>query len=121
MTLNNLARLLRQTSQPNEAEQLFQRAITTGNKILGADHPLTQRFKSNYARLLLDTHRVPEAHALAAAALAIHAATRAPNHRWTKDSARVTADALDALGRAAEAVTLRARFGIEREGVRSKN
>jgi hypothetical protein len=31
---------------------------------------------------------------------------------WTKDSACVTADALSALGRADEAATLRARYGL---------
>ena len=30
-----------------------------------------------------------------------------PNHAWTKDSARVTADALHALGRSEEAKVLR--------------
>jgi hypothetical protein len=34
---------------------------------------------------------------LAEAALAIHAANSGPNHPWTVDAARVTADALDAL------------------------
>jgi hypothetical protein len=36
-----------------------------------------------------------------------------PQHPWTKDSARVTADALDALGRADEAKALRVRYGVE--------
>jgi hypothetical protein len=31
---------------------------------------------------------------------------------WTKDSARVTADALDALGRTEEAKALRERYGV---------
>jgi hypothetical protein len=34
------------------------------------------------------------------------------NHPWTKDSARVTAEALAALGRADEAAALRARYGL---------
>jgi len=38
-----------------------------------------------------------------------------PNHRHTKDSARVTAEALDALGRADQAAALRARYGVERD------
>ena len=33
-------------------------------------------------------------------------------HRWTKDSARVVADALDALGRVAEAAAIIARYGL---------
>lgn len=34
------------------------------------------------------------------------------DHAWTKDSARVTADALDALGRNDEAKALRERYGL---------
>jgi hypothetical protein len=34
------------------------------------------------------------------------------DHAWTKGSARVTADALDALGRAEEAKALREKYGI---------
>ena len=35
------------------------------------------------------------------------------DHDWTKDSARVTADALDALGRTEEAKGLRERYGVK--------
>ena len=34
------------------------------------------------------------------------------DNAWTKDSARVTADALDALGRTAEAKALRELYGV---------
>jgi hypothetical protein len=34
------------------------------------------------------------------------------DHAWTKDSARGTADALDALGRTEEAKALRERYGV---------
>ena len=33
-------------------------------------------------------------------------------HSWTQDSARVTADALDALGRTEEAKALREKYGV---------
>ncbi len=49
---------------------------------------------------------------LAESALATHARVNGPSHPWTKDSARVTADALEALGRADEAAALRARYGL---------
>src|SRR6516162_7418794 len=49
---------------------------------------------------------------IAQPALTAHEAASGPHHRWTKDSARVTADALDALDRHAEATALRARYGI---------
>jgi hypothetical protein len=34
------------------------------------------------------------------------------DHAWTKDRARVTADALDALGRTEEAKALREQYGL---------
>ena len=45
-------------------------------------------------------------------ALAIFEKALGPDHAQTKDSARVTADALDALGRAEEAKVLREKYGI---------
>jgi Tetratricopeptide repeat len=104
--------VLNQTGHANEAEPLFNRAIAIGEKILGTGHPLTQPYRSNYARLLLDTGRAAAALDLVQAALATHEATSGPNHLWTKDSARITADALGALGRAEEAAALRERYGI---------
>jgi hypothetical protein len=88
------------------------KAIAIGEKVLGRDHSLTQRYASHYARLLLDTRRAAEALTVAQAALATHEAVRGLSQPWTKDSARVTADALDALGRTEEAKVLRARYGV---------
>jgi tetratricopeptide (TPR) repeat protein len=112
-SLTNLARVLIQSGQPAEAAPLLERAITINEKLLGADNAGTQRAKSSYARLLLDTGHAADAYAAAATALAIHAAAIGPHHSWTKDSARVTTDALDALGRADEAAALREKYGIE--------
>jgi hypothetical protein len=91
----------------DEAEPPFLRAIAIGDKALGAEHPLTQRYQSHYARLLLTTSRAAEALQRGRAALAAHEGVNRSNHPWTKDSVRVTADALDALGRCAEAAALR--------------
>jgi Tetratricopeptide repeat len=79
---------------------------------VGLEHPLTQRSASHYARLLLDTGRSAKALPLAPSALATHETVSGPTHPRTMDSARVTADALDALGRADEAAALRARYGL---------
>jgi hypothetical protein len=49
------------------------------------------------------TGRAAEALRVGDAALATHERVNGPTHQWTKDSARVTADALAALGRAEEA------------------
>jgi len=97
-----------------DAEPLFQRAIAICQKVLGAGHGLTHRFQAHFARLLLDTGRAAEALAFAEAALAIQVASSGPNHRWTRDAATVTADALDELGRKDEAAVLRMRYSIER-------
>ncbi len=89
---------------------MFRRAIAIGEKALGRDHPLTQRYSSRFARLLCDNGQSAEALQLAQTALAVHEKASGPNHPWTQDSARVTADALDALGRADEAAA--ARYGL---------
>jgi hypothetical protein len=58
------------------------------------------------------TGRTQEALTIAQSALATHEAASGPNHSWTKDSASLTADALDALGRVDEANALRERYGL---------
>jgi tetratricopeptide (TPR) repeat protein len=110
-SLNNLAVLMSKSGRNQDAEPLFGRAISISEKILGFADPLTQRYRSHCARLFLDSGRPAEALAFAEAALAIHAANSGSNDSWTEYSAVVTADALDALGRAEEAAALRERYG----------
>jgi Tfp pilus assembly protein PilF len=110
--VSNLGRLLRDLGETDAAEPLFHRAIAVGSKALGPEHPLTQRYQSHYARLLLMTGRSEEGFRVAQAALATHARVNGPQHLWTKDSARIAADALDALSRAEEAKALREKHGI---------
>jgi hypothetical protein len=62
--------------------------------------------------LLLVTKHPVEALALGEVALAAHQKALGPSHDWTKDSARVMADALTALGRPDEAAALRERYGL---------
>ena len=50
--------------------------------------------------------------ALGDTALAAHDKLLGRHHVWTKESARVTADALDALGSTEEAKALRARYWL---------
>jgi hypothetical protein len=52
---------------------------------------------------------------LSETALAGHDKALGPNDPWTKDSARVTAEALDALGRAEDAGALRAHYALKTE------
>jgi hypothetical protein len=56
--------------------------------------------------------RATEALTLGETALTAHEKVLGPDHPLTKDSARVTADALDALGRTEEAKALREKYGI---------
>jgi hypothetical protein len=65
---------LNKAGHANDAEPLFHRAISIGEKALGRTHSLTQRYASHYARLLLDTARAAEALPVARAALATHEA-----------------------------------------------
>jgi hypothetical protein len=59
----------------------------------------------------MDGHST-EALALGDTALAACDKLLGRHRAWTKESARVTADALDALGRAEEAKALRERYGV---------
>ena len=111
-SINNLGELLRRVGDLAGARPLFERAIGIFEETLGFDHPHTNRVRCNLARLLLTARESTEALALAETALAAHEKTLRPDHSWTVDSARVTADALDALGRTEEAKTLRERYGV---------
>jgi tetratricopeptide (TPR) repeat protein len=110
--LNNLAALLQDQGDLAGARPLFERALAINQIALGPDHPNSNRGKCNLARLLLATGSPADALGFGQSALAAHASTLGSDHAWTKDSARVTADALDALGRADEATAMRARYGL---------
>src|SRR4029077_16352578 len=76
---------------------LYERALAIYEKALGPEHPNSNRARSNQARLLLMSRQPTEALSLGQTALAAHDKALGRNHTWTKGSARVTADALDAL------------------------
>ncbi len=114
-SLNNLALLLYSQGDYEGARPLYERALATYEKALGTEHPNTNRARRNFAHLLLASGNPGKALAFGEPALAAHEKLLGQNHSWTKDSATVTADALDALGRADEAAALRARFGLLRE------
>jgi tetratricopeptide (TPR) repeat protein len=112
-SLSNLALLLQNQGDFAGARPLYDRALAIREKALGPTHRDTKRTRSNLARLLLMTCRsTTEALALGEAALAAHDKVLGRDHVWTKDSARVTGDALDALGRTEEAKALRERYGV---------
>ena len=111
-SLNNLAALLYSQGDFAGARPLFERALAIYEKALGPEHPNTNRGRYNFACLLLADGNSGEALRYSEAALAAHEKVLGENHSWTKDAARVTADALAALGRVREAAALRARFSI---------
>jgi tetratricopeptide (TPR) repeat protein len=114
--LNNLAALLQDQGELARARPLYERALAIYQEALGPDHPDTNRGRRNLARLLVATGCPAEALGLGQTALAAHESALGPSDVWTKDSARVTADALDALGRADDATLMRQRYGLGREG-----
>jgi hypothetical protein len=76
------------------------------------EHPSTNRVRWGFGRLLLAKGEPTEALACSEAALAVHEKVLGENHSWTQESARITADALVALGRVEEAVALCKQYRI---------
>jgi tetratricopeptide (TPR) repeat protein len=115
-SLNDLANLLQAQGDLAGARQLHERALAIFEKVLGTEHPRTNLGRGNLARLHLTAGESSAALALGETALAAHDKVLGHNHPWIADSARVTADALDALDRADEAAALRARYGLAGDG-----
>jgi tetratricopeptide (TPR) repeat protein len=123
MSRHDLAEMLLDCGDLTKAQSLFERALSSLEKAFIPDkslqissHPNTDRARCNLSRLYLRVGRLAEALALARVALADHREVLGRDHAWTKDSARVTADALDALGRTDEAKALRERYGLAEHG-----
>ena len=111
-SLHNLGHLLRDQGDLAGARPLLERALAIRENAFGPEHPDANRARCNLSGLLLVTGQPTEALALGEIALAAHEKLLGRDHAWTKDSARVTADALDALGRTEEAKALRERYGV---------
>jgi tetratricopeptide repeat protein len=92
------------------------RALAIWEHTLGDEHRSTNLSRSNKARVLLATGDATDALVLAEIALTAHDKTLGRDHDLTKDSARITADALDALGRPEEAKALREQYGVAGQG-----
>jgi hypothetical protein len=100
------------TTEQKIIRALYKLALTTSEKIRGSEHPDTNRVRCHLSHLLLLIGVPTEALTLAETALANHDNVLGRDHVWTKESARVTSDALDALGRGGEAKALRERHGL---------
>ena len=110
--LNSFALLLEAQGDLAAAQARHERALTIYENVLGPEHLHTNCARDNLARLLLKTDDAGWALALAETALVAFEKILGPDHPWTKNSTRVTAEALEALGRAGEAAVLRGRFGL---------
>jgi tetratricopeptide (TPR) repeat protein len=98
-SLNNLASLLSDQGDYAGARPLYERALATYEKALGPERPPTNRGRCNLSHLWLLMGRPTEALTLGETAFTALDKVLGRDHKWTKDSARVTADALDALVR----------------------
>ena len=110
-TLNGLARVFQDSGDLPAARTLFERALTIYKKTLA--HPSTNIGRYLFAGLLLAEGNAVEALRESEAALPGLEKAFGKKNQWTKDAARITTDALDAVGRAEEAAALRARYGVE--------
>jgi hypothetical protein len=84
---------------------LFERSLTSSEKTLSPERPQRQPHSLEPASPIASQLVLGET------ALAAHDKALGSNHTWTKYSARVTADALDALGRTEEAKVLTKKYG----------
>jgi tetratricopeptide (TPR) repeat protein len=109
-SLSGLAGLLQAQGDLAGARPLFERALAIAEKVLGPKHPVTNRARLGFARLLVADGKAAKALVLSEAALAAREKALGENHPLLKDAIEITADALDALGRAEEAAALRARY-----------
>ena len=117
-SLSILADLLRDRGDFSGSRRCYERALTTFERI-SPEHPETNRVRCNFARLLVSAGSAAEALALGETALASHEKSFGKKHRWTRDSARSTADCLAALGRAEDARVLRNSYGCEPDAPRT--
>jgi tetratricopeptide (TPR) repeat protein len=108
----NLALLRQADGDLAGALTLFERALAINANNRAAYSSGTKPEIHDLALLALKVGRPTEAFTLGQTALDAHDKALGQDHPWTKNSARVTADALDALGRTEEAKALRERYGV---------
>jgi tetratricopeptide (TPR) repeat protein len=113
--LKSLASVLKAQGDFAGARPLYERALAIREKTLGPEHHDTAETLNDLAVLLSNEGDFAGARLLLKRALAIaasHDITLGRDHDLTNDSARVTADALDALGRTEEAKALGEQYGV---------
>ena len=110
LSLVRLASLLKDQGDLVGARPLYERAQAIVKRT--KQQLRRMRLGPALSRLLLLIGRPAGALTLGENALAVHDKALGRDHSRTKDTARVTADALDALGRTEEAKALRERYGV---------
>ena len=110
--VSNLALLRQADGDLAGARTLFERALGIIPTDAGAHCSGTGPQGHDLALLALKVGQPTEAFTLGQTVLAAHDKILGRDHAWTKDTARITAAALEALGRAEEAKALRERYGL---------
>ena len=107
--LNNLAQLLQDTNQLDEAAPLMRRALAIVEKSFGPDHPRVATGLNSLAALLQATNRLVEAEPLMRRALAIDENSFGPDHPNVAIRLNNLAQVLQATNRLVEAEPLMRR------------
>ncbi len=106
-SLKNIALLQLDLGDVAEARALGERALRINDAFFGPDHPETASTRATLASIVLAQGDPATALRAAENALAALGSSLAPGAPKLRMAAEVTADCLDALGRAAEAAALR--------------
>jgi tetratricopeptide (TPR) repeat protein len=80
ISLNNLAKLLKDTNRLGEAEPLMRRSLEINERTSGSDNPNVATNRNNLALLLKETNRMGEAEPLYRRALEIDERSYGPDH-----------------------------------------
>ncbi|MEA2678735.1 MAG: hypothetical protein QOK03_457 [Candidatus Binataceae bacterium] len=115
-SLHALALLLMEQGDLGGARPLFERALMIYEKVLGTEHPHTAVSLNSLARLLNYLDDFAGARPYSERALSINERIFGADHASTRQSARLTATQLAALGHADEAAALREKYGIADKG-----
>lgn len=111
--LHSLANLLRDRGRFPEAEPLYREAIANLVAAAGIEHANVGTMKRDFAAMLLATGSFEEASKQASDALFVHEKRFGPDHPWTREAARIVADATAGLRHAKEAAQIRSRYGLD--------
>jgi tetratricopeptide (TPR) repeat protein len=105
-SLTNLAELYREQGRHDEAEPLYQRALTIQARLLGDEHPATATVLNDLGSLYTAQRRYAEAEPFFRRALTIREKTLGPDHPYVATTLENLGGLYLALGRHTEAEPL---------------